>query len=204
MLIPFTPHFLRWVRLQIKFDQIEEMNHINQMMKSIKHKGRENPESSRVGTAEEPPYQSKDGPGIASNEFKLLVEQLGQTLLRPLLRSQHMLTTSLASIIESCYSASSERKLLCISWCVLFCVTVVIALYRAIRIVCLHDVSMMYTCLESAHGVVGGSSGQRTWHTWRPYPMNRHKSNPKQISCTKLPAPLLYKSYGGWGDHDSY
>jgi hypothetical protein len=30
--------------------------------------------------------------------------------------------------------------------------TVVIALCRAIRVVCLHDVSLMYTCLESAHG----------------------------------------------------
>jgi hypothetical protein len=30
---------------------------------------------------------------------------------------------------------------------------VVIALCRAIRVVCLHDVSLMYTCLlESAHG----------------------------------------------------
>jgi hypothetical protein len=30
--------------------------------------------------------------------------------------------------------------------------TVVIALCRAIMVVCLHDVSLMYTCLESAHG----------------------------------------------------
>jgi hypothetical protein len=29
---------------------------------------------------------------------------------------------------------------------------VVIAFCRAIRVVCLHDVSLMYTCLESAHG----------------------------------------------------
>jgi hypothetical protein len=29
---------------------------------------------------------------------------------------------------------------------------VVIALCRAIRVVCLHDVSLMYTCLESALG----------------------------------------------------
>jgi hypothetical protein len=29
--------------------------------------------------------------------------------------------------------------------------TVVIALYRAIRVVCLHNVSLMYTCLESVY-----------------------------------------------------
>jgi hypothetical protein len=38
------------------------------------------------------------------------------------------------AVRESCY---------CISWCVLFCVAVVIALYRAFRVVCLHDVSMI-------------------------------------------------------------
>jgi hypothetical protein len=38
----------------------------------------------------------------------------------------------------------------CISWCVLFCVAVVIALYRAIRVVCLHDVSMIVIGVEGA------------------------------------------------------
>jgi hypothetical protein len=36
---------------------------------------------------------------------------------------------------------------------------VVIVLYRAIRKNCLHDVSLMYTCLESAHGGEGGAPG---------------------------------------------
>jgi hypothetical protein len=30
---------------------------------------------------------------------------------------------------------------------------------------CLHDVSLIYTCVESAHGVEGGAPGQHTWHT---------------------------------------
>jgi hypothetical protein len=32
-------------------------------------------------------------------------------------------------------------------------------------LVCLHDVSLMYTCVESAYGVEGRALGQRTWHT---------------------------------------
>jgi hypothetical protein len=39
------------------------------------------------------------------------------------------------------------HKLMCI-----LLSTVVITLCRAIRVVCLHDVSLMYTYLESAHG----------------------------------------------------
>jgi hypothetical protein len=35
----------------------------------------------------------------------------------------------------------------------------------AIDVICLHDVSLMYTCVESAHGVEGGALGQRTWYT---------------------------------------
>jgi hypothetical protein len=34
---------------------------------------------------------------------------------------------------------------------VLFCVAVVIALYRAIRVVCLHDVSIIVIGVEGAH-----------------------------------------------------
>jgi hypothetical protein len=30
------------------------------------------------------------------------------------------------------------------------CIAVVIASYRAVMVVCLHDVSLMYTCWESA------------------------------------------------------
>jgi hypothetical protein len=42
-----------------------------------------------------------------------------------------------------CYSASSERKLLLHKLMCIVISAVVIALYRAIRLVCLHDVSMM-------------------------------------------------------------
>jgi hypothetical protein len=48
-----------------------------------------------------------------------------------------------------------------------------IALYRAIRVVCLHDVSMIVI------GVEGADQGEEnhlttTWHLGRPYPINRH------------------------------
>jgi hypothetical protein len=49
--------------------------------------------------------------------------------------------------------------------CIVLSTAAVIASYRAIMMVCLHDVYLMYTCLESAHGVEGGAPGQRTWHT---------------------------------------
>jgi hypothetical protein len=41
--------------------------------------------------------------------------------------------------------------------------SVVVAI--ATDMICLHDVSLMYTRVESAHGVEGGAPGQRTWHT---------------------------------------
>jgi hypothetical protein len=51
-----------------------------------------------------------------------------------------------------CYGASSERKLLLHKLMCIVLSAVVIALCRAIRVICLHDVSLMYTCLESALG----------------------------------------------------
>jgi hypothetical protein len=42
---------------------------------------------------------------------------------------------------------------------------VVVALYMATIRVYLHNVSLMYLCVESAHGVEGGAAGQHTWHT---------------------------------------
>jgi hypothetical protein len=49
---------------------------------------------------------------------------------------------------------------------VLFCCSAVVATFcRAATRVCLHDVSLMYLCVESAHGVEGGAAGQHTWHT---------------------------------------
>jgi hypothetical protein len=72
-----------------------------------------------------------------------------------------------------CYSASSERKLLLHKLMSIVMSAIVIALYRAIRVVCLHDVSMI------AIGVEGADQGERThltttWHLGCPYPMNRH------------------------------
>jgi hypothetical protein len=43
--------------------------------------------------------------------------------------------------------------------------TVVMAFYWAIRIVYLHDVSMIHTRVESAHRLEEGVPGQHTWHT---------------------------------------
>jgi hypothetical protein len=64
---------------------------------------------------------------------------------------------------------------------VLFCSVVVLcSVLVAISLVatdmiCFHDVSLMYTCVESAHGVEGGALGQRTWHTRCPYLINRYR-----------------------------
>jgi hypothetical protein len=54
----------------------------------------------------------------------------------------------------SCYSASSERKLLLHKLMCIVLSAVVIALCRAIRMVCLHDVSMI------AIGVEGADQGE--------------------------------------------
>jgi hypothetical protein len=56
--------------------------------------------------------------------------------------------------------------LCCVVLCcvVLCCVVVAISLVATDK-VCLHDVSLMYTCGESAQGVEGGAQGQNTWHT---------------------------------------
>jgi hypothetical protein len=50
----------------------------------------------------------------------------------------------------SCYSASSERKLLLHKLMCIALSVVVIALCRAIRVVCLHDVSMIVIGVEGA------------------------------------------------------
>jgi hypothetical protein len=47
----------------------------------------------------------------------------------------------------------------------LSCSVVVAISLVATDMVCLHDVSLMYNCVESAHGVEGGAPGQHTWHT---------------------------------------
>jgi hypothetical protein len=48
--------------------------------------------------------------------------------------------------------------------CVLFCsrYAVVATFCMAATRVCLHDVSLMYLCVESAHGEEGGAAGQHT------------------------------------------
>jgi hypothetical protein len=47
----------------------------------------------------------------------------------------------------------------------LLCCVVVATSCVAIGMIRLHDVSLMYIYVESAYGVVGGATGQRTWHT---------------------------------------
>jgi hypothetical protein len=51
--------------------------------------------------------------------------------------------------------------------CVLFCCVVLLVLcsQRGCSRVCLHNVSLMYTCAESAHGLERRALGQCTWHT---------------------------------------
>jgi hypothetical protein len=51
---------------------------------------------------------------------------------------------------DMCYSASSERKLLLHKLMCIVLSAVVIALCRAIRVVCLHDVSMIVIDVEGA------------------------------------------------------
>jgi hypothetical protein len=46
-----------------------------------------------------------------------------------------------------------------------FCYAVVATFCMAVTRVCLHDVSLMYLCVESVHRVEGGAAGQHTWHT---------------------------------------
>jgi hypothetical protein len=64
---------------------------------------------------------------------------------------------------------------------------VVIALCRAIRVVCLHDVSVMYTCLESAHE--RGRSA-RTTHVARVTSLP-HEPSHIQVMYAPLPQSLI-------------
>jgi hypothetical protein len=59
---------------------------------------------------------------------------------------------------------SMTKKCIVVS-VLLSCFVVVAISLVAIDMICLHDVSLMYTCVESAHGVEGGALGQRTWYT---------------------------------------
>jgi hypothetical protein len=45
---------------------------------------------------------------------------------------------------------------------IVFCCSCVLSSQRGSSRVYFHDVSLMYTCVESAHGVEGGALGQRT------------------------------------------
>jgi hypothetical protein len=58
-----------------------------------------------------------------------------------------------------CRSVCSELKDHVFCSRVLFCV---LSSQRGSSRVYFHDVSLMYTCVESAHGVEGGALGQRT------------------------------------------
>jgi hypothetical protein len=85
----------------------------------------------------------------------------------------------------SCCGECSEANIMWSSSakvnCVLFFCSVVLLCCVATKLVatalvCFHDVSLMYLCVESAHGVEGGALGQRTWHTWCPHLINRYTS----------------------------
>jgi hypothetical protein len=56
-------------------------------------------------------------------------------------------------------NAVNQKYEVCI---VLFCYAVVVTFFIAATRVCLHDVSLMYLYVESAHGVEGGAAGQHT------------------------------------------
>jgi hypothetical protein len=58
-----------------------------------------------------------------------------------------------------------------------YSVVVVISLV-ATDMICLHDVSLRYTRVESVHRVEEGAPGQCTWHTWYPYLINRYSIRP--------------------------
>jgi hypothetical protein len=73
-------------------------------------------------------------------------------------QSSDGLLVTMQAVRESCYVYADV-------YCSVYCCGDRLLQGRAIIKVCLHDVSLMYTCLESAHGVEGGAPGQRTWHT---------------------------------------
>jgi hypothetical protein len=96
-----------------------------------------------------------------------------------------------AAFWSICYSASSERKLLLHKLMCIVLSDVVIALCRAIRVVCLHDVSMLAIGVEGAdqgeeepshHHVAPGMSLP---HKPSQYPHMRVVSS----GCNRLPRP---------------
>ena len=63
---------------------------------------------------------------------------------------------------------SKDNECIVLMFCcrvLLSCSVVVAIFFVATDMICLHDVSLIYTCMESTHGVEGGAPGQRTWHT---------------------------------------
>jgi hypothetical protein len=70
------------------------------------------------------------------------------------------------------------------SW-VLFCCVVLLVLcsQRGSSRVCLHDVSLMYTCVESAHGLEGGVAEE---YVWRGQNEMKFQVYPAVLSFVKL------------------
>jgi hypothetical protein len=64
------------------------------------------------------------------------------------------------SVIVAVYAV--KQKVMCVF---LLCFSVVAMTLIAAALVCLHDVSLMYTCVKSAHGLERGALGQCAWHT---------------------------------------
>jgi hypothetical protein len=70
-----------------------------------------------------------------------------------------MLSSVIQSMAACCCGVCNELKDHVFCYRVLFCV---LSSQRGSSRVYFHDVSLMYTCVESAHGVEGGALGQRT------------------------------------------
>jgi hypothetical protein len=58
---------------------------------------------------------------------------------------------------------SKDNECIVLLFCFLCFLVVAISLV-ATDMICLHDVALMYLCVESAYGEEGGALGQHTWH----------------------------------------
>jgi hypothetical protein len=98
------------------------------------------------------------------------VEMLGRLLARRIKsRPSAFLIFFMIHHMSFCCGRCSEAKIksvLLFPFCTVLFWSVVVAIsIVATYMICLHDVSLMYTCVESAHRVEVGALRQRTWHT---------------------------------------
>jgi hypothetical protein len=84
---------------------------------------------------------------------------MGERLKLPFTSGDSMLSSVIQSMAACCCGVCNELKDHVFCYRVLFCV---LSSQRGSSRVYFHDVSLMYTCVESAHGVEGGALGQRT------------------------------------------